>query len=178
VCAGPRYQYDYVDDALHLDALAYDRLGEKYGQVYFERLVRQRDWHPLAPVGAERRGDVVSVDFHVPVPPLAWDESLPPPHAGQTPPHAWEKGRGFELFADGAQLTIETVEIAGARVNIRAPGSQGRKLLVRYAATANARPRQKGTWRWGQLRDSDPFVGSTTRTPQPNYALMFELELP
>jgi hypothetical protein len=36
----------------------------------------------------------------------------------------------------------------------------------------------EGTFRWGLLRDSDPFVGSTTGTPQPNYSVAFELPAP
>ncbi|WP_437784600.1 hypothetical protein [Sorangium sp. So ce1097] len=34
------------------------------------------------------------------------------------------------------------------------------------------------TWRSGQLRDSDPFVGSMTRVAQPNDAVAFELPVP
>jgi len=178
VCAGPRYQYGYAVDGVHLDTLGYDRLGEKYGQVYFERVVLARDWRPLSPLALQRSGDSISVEFHVPVPPLVWDEALPPPHASPSPPHAWAKGRGFELLADGMPVAIDSVEIVGARVNIRAGSAPPGKLVVRYAATASAAPRSKGTWRWGQLRDSDPFVGATTRTPQPNYAVTFELSLP
>jgi hypothetical protein len=178
VCVGPRYQYSYAADGVHLDALGYDRLGEKYGQVYFERLVRGHDWQPLAPVRVQRRADLISVEFHVPVPPLVWDESLPSPHGPETPAHPWAKGRGFELWADGAPVAIDSVEIAGTRVDIRATGAPASKLVVRYAATAVARPRKLGSWRWGQLRDSDPFVGATTRLPQPNHAVAFELSVP
>ena len=32
--------------------------------------------------------------------------------------------------------------------------------------------------RWGQLRDSDPFVGSTTRKANPNYCVSFEMPVP
>jgi hypothetical protein len=35
-----------------------------------------------------------------------------------------------------------------------------------------------GTRRWGLLRDSDPFIGSATGKPQPNYALAFEMQAP
>lgn len=35
-----------------------------------------------------------------------------------------------------------------------------------------------GTVRWGQLRDADPFVGSTTLKAQPNFAVAFELPVP
>jgi hypothetical protein len=36
----------------------------------------------------------------------------------------------------------------------------------------------KGTYRWGLLRDSDPFKGAVTGKPQPNYAVAFEIILP
>lgn len=176
ICAGPRYQYSYARDGVHLDALGYDRLGEKYGQVYFERLVRGVDWRPLEPVRAQRGANLVSVEFHVPVPPLIWDESLPRPHG--SPAHPWANGRGFELEVDGVAVPIESVELDGGRVNIRTAALPGGKLVVRYAATSSKEPRPTGTWRWGQLRDSDPFRGALTGTAQPNYAVTFELAVP
>ncbi|HEY1379766.1 MAG TPA: hypothetical protein VGF55_23390, partial [Gemmataceae bacterium] len=51
-------------------------------------------------------------------------------------------------------------------------------LVVAYAATAGGALRPGGSARWGQLRDSDPFVGSTTGVAQPNYCLAFELNVP
>lgn len=176
LCVGPRYQYGYVDH-VHLDALGYDRLGEKYGQVYFERVVKERDFQPLAPLSVERSGNLLSVAFHVPVPPLVWDETLPLPHAGPRL-HAWAKGRGFELTAGGAPVAIDSVEIVGSKVNIVASSAPAGALTIRYAATASDKPRPGGSWRWGQLRDSDPFVGAVTRTPQPNHAVAFELSSP
>ena len=35
-----------------------------------------------------------------------------------------------------------------------------------------------GTARGGQLRDSDPFVGATTGSAQPNYCVSFEMNVP
>ena len=175
VCVGPRYQYSYADDAVHLDSLGYDQLGEKYGQVYFESVVRGRAWRPLAPSFARREGDRVRVDFEVPVPPLVWDDKLPPASASRA---EWAAGRGFELSVRGRPLTIAAVEISSNSVLIHAPGAPPGPLLVRYAATAASTARPLGTHRWGQLRDSDPFVGATTRMPQPNYAVTFELEAP
>lgn len=175
VCVGPRYQYSYGVDAVHLDTLGYDRLGEKYGQVYFERVLRGQAWRPLSPLSVQREGDVIRVNFHVPVPPLVWDESLPAPHAGRP---EWAAGRGFELMARGSALDIATVEISASSVLIHAPRAPRGPLWVRYAATAQPSSRPHGTRRWGQLRDSDPFVGATTGTPQPNHAVTFELELP
>jgi hypothetical protein len=177
VLVGPRYQYEYAPDAVHLNALGYDKLGEKYGQVYFELLVRGVEWRPLAPLRAERRGQVVSIEFHVPVPPLVWDESLPTPHAsGAT--RAWANGRGFELLDEAGPLVIDSVQIVGNRVEIVARDAPRGGLLVRYAIAAVSAPRPGGSRRWGQLRDSDPFVGATSHAPQPNYAVCFELAVP
>jgi hypothetical protein len=33
----------------------------------------------------------------------------------------------------------------------------------------------QGTYRWGQLRDSDPFIGAVTGLAQPNYGVGFEI---
>jgi hypothetical protein len=175
VCVGPRYQYSYDDDGVHLDSLGYDRLGEKYGQAYFESALRGRPWRPLSPLSARREGDVIRVEFYVPVPPLVWDNELPPPHLSR---REWATGRGFELFAREQPLAIAAVEISAHSVLIHAQGAPSGPLLVRYAASAAAASRPHGTRRWGQLRDSDPFVGATTRTTQPNYAVSFELEVP
>ena len=90
VCAGPKYQYQYNPDGRHLTTHEYDRLGEKYGQVYYEKVVRGRDWQPLQPRSAVKGGAVITVDFNVPVPPLAWDETISPPH--QTALTEWARG--------------------------------------------------------------------------------------
>lgn len=175
VCAGPRYQYSYAADAVHLDALGYDRLGEKYGQVYFESVARGRPFRPLEPRAIARDGQLIRVELHVPVPPLRWEEQFPPPH--QHSPE-WSLGRGFEVSAGSARVAIASVDLDGSSVTIRLREPPQGKLVLRYAASASPTARPGGTYRWGQLRDSDPFVGATSGTPQPNYAVSFELPVP
>jgi hypothetical protein len=175
LCVGPRYQYSYAEDGVHLDSLGYDRLGEKYGQAYFETVLRGRPWRPLAPLSAQREGDAIRIAFHVPVPPLVWDSELPAPHAARP---EWAAGRGFEVSSRERPLTIAAVEISAEGVVIRVANAPPEPLFVRYAATAAPASRAHGSFRWGQLRDSDPFVGATTQTAQPNYAVTFELEVP
>ena len=51
-------------------------------------------------------------------------------------------------------------------------------MVVGYASTTDGMVRPNGTVRWGQLRDSDPFVGSLTRVAQPNYCVAFEMNVP
>jgi len=43
---------------------------------------------------------------------------------------------------------------------------------VAYAYTGNTK-RANGTYRWGLLKDSDPFVGYATSIAQPNYCVSF-----
>ncbi|CAN5777737.1 hypothetical protein BH09MYX1_BH09MYX1_42670 [soil metagenome] len=164
VCIGPKYQYSYLRDHVHFDAASYRRLGEKYAEV-FDILVRQRKpWAPLQPSRGTRVGAVVTLDFHVPNPPLAWDESLAPPHQGTFT--EWARGRGFEVESARGPLTIANVEIRGESVVITLKDDPQSPVTVGYAVVADAKVAAGGEvhGRRGQLRDSDPFVGWDAET--------------
>ncbi|AUX44362.1 dockerin [Sorangium cellulosum] len=172
VCTGPKYHLPGGGDGVHLSAAGYQQMGEKYGQIYYEKVVMGRDWQPLQPTRVERSGRVITVHFHVPVPPLVWDERLPAPTA-------WANGRGFEVRQGNTKINISSVEIAGDSVKITCAGDlPASGVTVGYAMTTNQAPRPNGFPTWGQLRDSDPFVGSTTRVAQPNYSVSFEMPVP
>ncbi|MGK4003869.1 dockerin [Sorangium sp. So ce1036] len=172
VCTGPKYHLPGAGDGLHLTAAGYQQLGEKYGQIYHERVVVGRDWQPLQPIRVERSGRVITVQFHVPVPPLAWDDEMPAPTA-------WPNGRGFEVRQGDTKIEISSVEISGDSVKITCAGDlPASGVTVGYAITSNGAPRPNGFSTWGHLRDSDPFVGTTTRAAQPNYAVSFEMPVP
>jgi len=176
VCSGPKYQYPMVSDNLHLARTSYQLLGEKYGEVYYEVVVRGRDWQPLQPISGERDGAIARVAFHVPVPPLAWDDVLPRPH--QTALTEWAEGRGFELRMGDTPLTIESVAIVGDTIELTTTSDIPAGATVGYAATSDGTELPGISRRWGQLRDSDATVGVVTGTAQPNYAVAFELPLP
>jgi hypothetical protein len=177
ICTGPKYQYAYVSDNIHLTNPDYERLGEKYGQVFHQRVVLGNAWQPLQPTSVERSGRVITVHFHVPVPPLAWDTTLAMPH--QSAYTEWAQGRGFEVHGGATRITISGVAISGDSVQITcATDLPASGLVVGYASTADGTLRANGTARWGQLRDSDPFVGSMTRVAQPNYCVAFEMNVP
>ena len=187
VCSGPKYQYPYFSDHLHLTTAGYERLGEKYGQIYFERVVMGRDWQPLQPTQVERNGRLISVHFHVPVLPLVWDTLLPLPQQSSL---AWREGKGFEVRAGNSNVTISTVEIVADTVRITcASDLPPTGVVVGYAMQAGGPNAAQvkdasgtllwtGTVRWGQLRDSDPFRGATTMMVQPNYSVAFEIPVP
>ncbi len=180
VCTGPKYQYPGHEDSegrdgVHLAAEGYQMLGEKTGQVYYERLILGNEWMPLHPTAAERDGNAIIVTFHVPVPPLTWDESFPEPST------AWSSGRGFEVRQGSTEIGITDVEISGDTVRIRCDGDLPEsELTVGYAMTAGTEQMDVASYayRFGHLRDSDPFVGSTTSKSQPNYCVAFELKVP
>jgi hypothetical protein len=180
VCSGPKYQYQYSADGIHLNTVGYQALGEKYGQVYYERVLRGQPWQPLQPTLVERTGArTLRVDFHVPVPPLVWDAELEAPLQGI---EEWKSGKGFELRGPSGRIAIHYVEICDGSVFIEsAEDLPETGVFIGYALTGQAEAMaapHAGTFRWGLLRDSDPFVGSSTGLAQPNYAVAFELPVP
>jgi len=143
----------------------------------YQRVVLGKDWQPLQPTTVERSGRVITVHFHVPLPPLAWDTTLPMPH--QNGFMEWAQGRGFEVRSGATHITISSVAIASDTVQITcATDLPATGLTVGYAWTSDGNIRPNGTARWGQLRDSDPFVGSLTRAAQTNYCVAFEISVP
>ncbi|KNY25429.1 carbohydrate-binding protein [Pseudobacteroides cellulosolvens] len=175
ICIGPNYQRYYGGDHVHSNADGYRLMGEKFGQVYFEKVVMGRDWKPLQPTGATKSGNVITVNFHVPVAPLTWDTTMQAPNQSV---NEWKNGKGFEVTANGSKITISSIEISGSSVKITCSGTlPASGVKVAYAYTAQSTNRTNGTCRWGLLRDSDPFKGSVTGTAQPNYCVAFEMSV-
>ena len=178
VCTGPKYQYpaNEMGDGIHLSATGYQMIGEKAAQIYCERAVLGRDWQPLQPVAVHRSGREVTVRLHVPVPPLRWDGSF-----GRPATAVWAQGRGFELRTPVARLGIESAVIDGDAVRITASCDlPARGLVVGYAMANQGAQLSNHAMavRWGQLCDSDPFVGSTSKQANPNYCVSFEVPVP
>ena len=180
VCSGPKYQYPYAGDDLHLNADGYRQLGEKYGQVYFERVVLKHKWRPLEPAKVTRNGAVLTIRFYVPVAPLAWDKTLRQPHASFP---EWSNGKGFEIRdAAGARVTIQSADIRGrdtvALTCAKDPGPDARLSYAMVGEPTMRNARFGATPHWGLLRDSDPFIGSSTHVAQPNFCVAFAMTVP
>ena len=176
VCSGPKYQYP-SPDALHLTTEGYRQLGEKYGEVYFERVVLGHDWRPLEPTKVTHEGKTLTVQFHVPVGPLVWDDVLENPHNSVA---EWKNAKGFEVNAGRTRVAIESAEIKGDSVVLTCATDPGAGARVSYALTGErtmSKP-YNGFGRWGLLRDSDPFKGAGTGKVQPNYAVAFDMTAP
>ncbi len=172
ICIGPNYQRAYGSDHVHLTASGYQQMGEKFGQVYYERVVKGNNWRPLEPKGATKSGKVITVNFNVPVGPLVWDSTLGAPN--QSSQTEWRNGKGFEVTANGSKVTISSVEISGESVKITCANDLPTSgVKVGYAYTGGT-TRNNGTYRWGLLRDSDPFKGKSG-VSQPNFCVAFEM---
>ena len=181
VCTGPKYQYSYATDTdhVHLNAQEYERLGEKTAQVYFERVVaRQRLAAAAADVG---RGERQHRHRALPRAGAAAGVGRDVAAAARRDDPAVGAGRGFEVSVAGNRATIDSVEIVGARRgqdHVRNDLTAG-EVTVGYAATAEGgTPPAAQPARWGHLRDSDPFVGAVTGSPQPNYCVAFQRVVP
>jgi hypothetical protein len=178
VCSGPKYQY-HSTEGVHLTADGYRQMGEKYAQVYYERVILSHDWRPLEPTTVQRSNAVITVHFRVPVPPLLWDTNLAPPHPSIP---EWKDAKGFEVStSDGEKVAITSVAILGDSVVITCATDPGPSARVGYAMIGEKERMSSpfpGTFRWGLLRDSDPFKGFGSGAVLPNYAVAFELTAP
>lgn len=163
VCTGPKYQFGYSADHIHLPAAGYEGLGQKYAEIFDLVVNLGMAWKPLQPNKATLAGATVTVSFDVPNPPLVFDDTRPASQQG-TP---WANGRGFEVLDSGGnKLTITSAAIQGSDVNLvlsQAP-PQGTKLVVQYAISQDPNVPAGAVPYRGQLRDSDPFTGWDAET--------------
>lgn len=179
VCVGPKYQYTHAPDFVHLVPLGYELMGEKYGQAFYQHVLLGRPWKPLQPLAntVARDGASITLDFDVPVPPLAWDDDLPKPHESDVT--EWALGRGFEVRVGATRLEIVSVELVDEdTLTITCTTDVPSGATLGYAATSDGAAISGTPPRWGQLKDSDPFVGDFTQVAQPNYSVAFELPVP
>ena len=59
---------------VHLSANGYRWFGQMLGKVYHHVVIERKEWVPCRPARATLDGRDVLIDFHVPHPPLAFDQ--------------------------------------------------------------------------------------------------------
>lgn len=145
----PKYFLTY-SDGVHLTAGSYRHLGEYYGKALKRVLVDHAAWDPLKPVKITRNGATITVDFVVPVPPLAIDTTRV---LAQT-------NYGFEYADDTSSATISNVAIVDADTIAitlsTTPTGANPRLRYAYTGVSGswAGCNQAGSAR-GNIRDSD-----------------------
>ena len=164
ILAGPKTQYGYSSDQIHLPASGYRRMGIKYAEVYSHVVEQGLVWKPLQPSSvALPTSQDVDIQFDVPYPPLVWDDAQPLVH--QQVNAAWAQGQGFEVLdANGQAVTIASATISTAenKVTLHLSAAVTPPLTVQYAMTQDVVGQLQGGLpggRIGHLRDSDNYVG-------------------
>ena len=170
ILVGPKYHLPYAD-GLHLTNHGYRWMGEYYAKVYRRVVLEGKTWTPLRPDTITRAGDVVTVKFLVPVPPLKLDtQRVSNPGAC-----------GFEFWDNSsASPSIKAVQVTGpTTVTItlsKTPAGTARRLRYAYSAKPKAAAGPK-TGARGNLRDSDATV-SRHGYALYNWAVHFDVPVP
>jgi hypothetical protein len=171
VLVTPGYPFSVREDCLHYDSTGERRLGEYFAKAYSSIVFSGQAWEPLRPLAAAVSGNVVTVKFLVPKPPMVLDTDR------VTDPGNY----GFD-FGDDAGTTITAVELAGPdTVKLTLSGAPSGTKTIRYAQN-----QQPGTCigpgltypggARGNLRDSDD-TPSQYGDDLYNWAVNFELEV-
>ncbi len=145
---GPKYFMPYTD-GVHLTGDGERWLGEYYAKAYRKVLIDGERWLPVQPETVTREGAVITIRFHVPAPPLVFDELLV----------ANPGNFGFEFSdASGAPPAITEVVLVDdvtVRVTLAsAPVAGNRRIRYAYTGVAG-QPAGPTTGARGNLRDSD-----------------------
>ncbi len=183
ILAGAKYHLPYGSDrSVHLNALGYERWGEKRGEIFKRSIVGGQPWKPLTALTATRSDKTITIGMDVMFPPLRFDEAIVDPGA-----------RGFAFESTGGNSpTITSVAISGNSVVLTLSDTPtGTSNAVTYAWN-NADPSvysevlQPGQYARGtgprigvrgQLSDSDPAI-SVYGNDMRNYAIHFKIAVP
>ena len=141
--------YPVTEKGGHLDANGYRWMGAQFGKVLHRVLTLGQPWQPLHPVRAEFTGKTVRVEFHVPVPPLAWGRPIVG-HRMVEP-----QQQGFTVLDFAGSISIRDVQLAGPdAVEIFLGREPEGPTTVRYADRLHGGR--------GALHDSDAEVARDT----------------
>jgi hypothetical protein len=168
IVVGTTYQLTYTGDCIHLTSESERQLGEYFAKAYHRVIAEGGVWEPLRPKKATAAGNVVTITYQVPKPPLVLDTTL-----------VSDPGKlGFEVVdAAGTPLPIDSVAVAGAdavNVTLAAGTVLPAGAHVRYAYTAQPStcPGPASGPR-GNVRDSDD-PPSNNGYPLFNWSVSFD----
>lgn len=122
-------------------------LGAQFGKVMHQVLNRGDIFRPTHPIFAFCQDTIITVDFAVPVPPLAWETPV------TSNPGAIIPNRGFTVQDQHGDIPIESVEIQGPetiRITVRRKPEADASLAYASARTGGR----------GSLHDSDTDVSA------------------
>lgn len=171
------------NDCLHFNGFGQRKLGEYFAKAYAKWVFEGKKWEPTGPMSITRAGAVVTVKYHVPVPPLALDTTnvTNPGNYG----FRYLTGGSAKIASGTAQAIQSVVVTAPDTITITlaaVPAGANQRLeyanYFDYAGTG--RPGCPGPTQGvrGNVRDSDPAVSSTDNKRLYNWGVTFELPVP
>jgi hypothetical protein len=173
ILVAPGYSLPFANDYIHYTSTSERRLGEYFAKAYVSTIVTGKPWEPLRPSMVTLAGNVITVKFIVPKPPLAFDTTLVKPVGNY----------GFDYTDNsGAPPAIQSVALMGADsvvITLTAPPT-GTAKKVRYANTWNGVAAKPGpdTGIRGNLRDSDATPSQSGGGSLYNWGVSFEEAIP
>lgn len=174
VMVGPRYQYTHVALSAHPNNTNSRLHGCKIG----EAIAAGDAWAPFWPTSVARAGAVITVTFHVPVPPIVIDTTTVTGVSAAT--------RGFEYTDDSSPPSISGVDCSAAcsgnactcAITLDGtPTGANKKIRYAYSGTPGNDPGPTSGMR-GNLRDSSTVQCVGPGTAMPNWLVHFEEAVP
>jgi hypothetical protein len=174
VYVGPSYPLAVLSDCLHYSSHGERHAGEYFAKVYSKVVFGGENWEPVRPMQITRAGNIVTVKYHVPVPPLAFDT------VKVTNPGNY----GYGFVDNGTLVGITSVALAGpdtVTITLAAVPS-GVNMRLRYAQNTPSPGcigpgTVYGGGARGNLRDSDA-TPSLYGYDLSNWGAPFELPVP
>lgn len=164
---GPTYPYDYLREALHIDAVGQKRIGDLAAKSALSIIRNEPCFIGLVPMETKVEGNTVSILFNVPTPPLCFDtiQVIKADHYG------------FNVIRQDNTDIISDVVLQGDTVVITCQESPiGSR--IRYGVNGEFRKGGRLHGPRGNLRDSQGETRKVTINgktyPQDNWCYIFD----
>ena len=164
---GPTYPYDYLREALHIDAIGQKRIGDLAAKSALGIIRNEPCFIGLVPMETKVEGNTVSILFNVPTPPLCFDtiQVIKADHYG------------FNVIRQDNTDIISDVVLQGDTVVITCKESPI-GCRIRYGVNGEFRKGGRLHGPRGNLRDSQGETRKVTINgktyPQDNWCYIFD----
>ena len=164
---GPTYPYDYIREALHIDAIGQKRIGDLAAKSALGILRNEPRFIGLVPTKTFVEGNKVSIIFNVPTPPLCFDtvQVMKADHYGFNIIRQDNTDIISDVFLHGDTVTITCLE---SPIGCR----------IRYGVNGEFRKGGRLHGPRGNLRDSQGEIRKVTINgktyPQDNWCYFFD----
>lgn len=107
----------------HLSTNGYRWFGEVTGNILYDVLVDKKQYKPVYPINFSKTDKTITIDFHVPAPPLQFDTWTTPKVLNY----------GFMAYNNGSSVIIRNIEVKDTQVVITTSTTLSDNLEVIYA---------------------------------------------